>query len=187
MGLLTRAKNILVRPKTEWPAIASESTGTAALFVGYVAPMAAIPPVAAIVGNLLFNGDVTFAQGLVIGALSFLITLVEVYVLGLIASKIAPSFAGKDDLPQGLKLVAYAYTAAGVAGVLNVIPPLAVFSWIPGLYSLYLLYTGGPTMMSVPRERSVAYAAVVILVAIGLYIVTMTIVGIVVATALLVR
>jgi hypothetical protein len=112
---------------------------------------------------------------------------VAVYVLGLIASKIAPSFGGKDDLAQGLKLVAYAYTAAWVAGIFSLIPALALLSLIGGIYSLYLLYTGSSVMMGVPQERSVGYTAVVILVAIGVYIVIGIIVGAVIAAVSLTR
>jgi len=187
MDLVTRVKNILTSPKTEWPVIAGESTGTGALYGGYVAPLAAIPPIATIVGNLLFSGAMTFGQSVTIGIVQFVMALVGVYVLGLIASKIEPSFGGKDDLTQGLKLVAYAYTAAWVAGVFGVIPALALLSLIGGLYSLYLLYSGAPVMMSVQPERSLGYTVVVILVAIGLYIVIGIVVGAVIAAVSLTR
>ena len=187
MDLVTRVKNILTSPKTEWSAIAGESTDTGALYGGYVAPLAAIPPVATIIGNLLFSGAMTFGQSVTFGIVQFVMALVGVYVLGLIASKIAPSFGGKDDLAQGLKLVAYAYTAAWVAGVFGLIPALALLSLLGGLYSLYLLYAGAPVMMSVPEGRSVGYTAVVILVAIGLYIVIGIVVGAVIAAVSVTR
>ncbi|HKX10711.1 MAG TPA: Yip1 family protein [Stellaceae bacterium] len=187
MDLVSRAKNILTTPKTEWPVIAGEGTSPGALFSGYVAPLAAIPPVATIIGNLLFSGAMTFGQSVAVGIINFVIALVGVWVLGLIASKIAPSFGGKDDLTQGLKLVGYAYTAAWVAGIVNLVPALAVLAIIGGIYSLYLLYAGGSVMMSVPRDRSGSYTVVVILVAIGLYIVIGIVVGVVIAAVSLVH
>lgn len=187
MGFVTRAKNILVRPKSEWPVIAEESTSTGALYAGYVAPLAAIPPIATVLGNLLFTGALSVGESVLIGVISFAIALVSVYVLGLIASKIAPSFGGKDDLGQGIKLVAYAYTAAWIAGVINLVPPLALLSTIGGIYSLYLLYAGGAVTMAVPRDRVGGYTAVVILVAIGLYIVVGILIGIVITAASVVR
>ena len=42
MGLIDRAKNILLTPKTEWPVIAGESPSTGELMGGYVAPLAGI-------------------------------------------------------------------------------------------------------------------------------------------------
>jgi hypothetical protein len=38
-----------------------------------------------------------------------------------------------------------------------------------GLYSLYLLYLGLPIVMKSPREKAVAYTAVVVLAAIVLF------------------
>lgn len=187
MDLVARAKNIVTAPKTEWSVIASEATSPGTLFSGYVAPLAAIPPVATIIGNLLFGRAMTFGESVAVGIIGFVIALVGVWVLGLIASKIAPSFGGKDDLTQGLKLVGYAYTAAWVAGIFNLVPALAILAIIGGIYSLYLLYTGGSVMMSVPRDRSGSYTVVVILVAIGLYIVIGIVVGVVIAAVSLVR
>jgi Yip1-like protein len=187
MDLVTRAKSILTAPKTEWPVIASESTGTAALYTGYVMPMAAITPVASIIGNLIFSHAMSFGESVAFGIVNFVMALVGVYILGLIASKIAPSFGGRDDMTQGLKLVAYAYTPAWIAGIIALIPAVALLSLIGGLYSLYLLYVGAPAMMSVPEGRSAGYTAVVILVAIGVYIVISILVGIVVATIIAVH
>ena len=187
MDLVARAKAMVTAPKAEWPTIAGESTGTAELYSGYIAPLAAITPVASVIGNLLFNGGLSFIASIVVAIVTFVIGLVGVYVLGLIASKIAPSFGGKDDSAQGLKLVAYAYTAAWIAGIFNLIPTLALLSLIGGIYSLYLLYTGSSVMMGVPKERSAGYTAVVILVAIGVYIVIGIIVGSVIAAVSLAR
>ena len=43
MSLQTRVISILSKPKQEWPVIASEATDIAALFKGYIMPLAAIP------------------------------------------------------------------------------------------------------------------------------------------------
>jgi hypothetical protein len=177
MEFVARAKNMLTAPKDEWPVIARESTGTAELYSGYVAPLAAIAPVAAIVGNVFFGARHSFNNSVVIGIVSFALALAGVYVIGRIASKIAPSFGGKDDLAKGIKLVAYAATAAWIAGVFGLIPELAWLSIIGGIYSLYLLYTGSCVMMGVPQERSVGYTAVVVLIAIAVYLLIGMVVG----------
>jgi hypothetical protein len=46
-----------------------------------------------------------------------------------------------------------------------------------GLYSLYLLYLGLPVLMKSPREKAMAYTAVVILAAIVLFMVIGVIAG----------
>jgi Yip1 domain len=187
MDLVARARNMLTAPKAEWPMIARESTGTAELYTAYVVPLATITPVAAILGNLLFGGPLSFKESVVVGITMFAMSLVGVYVIARIASKIAPAFGGRDDFAQGIKLVAYASTAAWVAGVFTVIPALAMLSMIGGIYSLYLLYTGASVMMGVPQERSVGYTAVVILVAIAVYVVVGFVVGSVAAIVSAVR
>jgi hypothetical protein len=187
MDLVARARKMLSAPKDEWPVIARESTSTAELYTGYVAPLAAIAPVAAVLGNLLFGGPLSFNKSIVVAIVRFAISLLSVYVIGRIAAKIAPAFGGKDDLAQGIKLVAYAYTAAWIAGIFALIPALAVLSMIGGIYSLYLLYTGTSVMMGVPQARSVGYTAVVILVAIAVYLLTGIVVGSVVAIVTVMR
>src|SRR6266704_1281620 len=49
-GLLERAKNILLKPNAEWPVIAAETTSTGKLYTGYIVPLAAIGPIASIIG-----------------------------------------------------------------------------------------------------------------------------------------
>jgi ABC-type Na+ efflux pump permease subunit len=43
---------------------------------------------------------------------------------------------------------------------------------ILGLYSLYLLYLGLPILMKSPRDKAVAYTAVVIIAAVVLFMLT---------------
>jgi len=55
MALVDRVKNILLTPKTEWPVIAAETTSTADLLKGYVAPLAAIPAICGFIGGSLIG------------------------------------------------------------------------------------------------------------------------------------
>jgi hypothetical protein len=178
MDLVTRAKNILLTPKTEWPFIAGETTPMASLFTGYVLPLAAIGPIATVVGQLLFGGGVSMAAIVVLAIATFVMAFVAVYVVALIASKVAPSFGGKDDMGQALKLVAYSYTASWVGAIFNLVPAISLLGVIAAIYGLYILFTGTSPMLSVPKEKSVGYTAVVILVAIGLYIVIGIVIGV---------
>lgn len=183
MGLAERAKKILTTPRTEWSVIAGETTGTAALYTGYAAPLAAIGPIALILARTLFGAPYSFTAGIVLALVSFALSLVAVYVLALIVAKIAPSFGGTDDIAQALKLVVYAYTAAWLGGVCNLIPAISMLRVVASLYGLYLLYTGTGPLMSVPKERAGAYTAVVVLVAIGVYVVVGILVSIVISVA----
>ena len=54
-GLLDRIKAILLSPSTEWPRIAAEPATAGSIYIGYVAPLAAIGVIAGFVGHTLIG------------------------------------------------------------------------------------------------------------------------------------
>jgi hypothetical protein len=100
----------------------------------------------------------------------YVLTLVVVYVVALIIDNLAPTFGGTKNQVQALKVAAYSYTPAWVAGIFSLIPGLR-FLGILGLYSLYLLYLGLPVLMKSPKEKALGYTVVVIIVAVILSVV----------------
>lgn len=165
MALIERVKNILLKPKTEWSVIDTESTDTAALYTGYIIPLAAIGPVAGVIGLSVFGilgMRLPLGVALVHAVVSFGLALVMVYVMALIINALATTFGGRQNLNQALKVMAYSMTAAWVVGILSLIPILGMLSLLGGLYSLYLLLLGLPVLMKVPQEKALAYTLVVI-------------------------
>ena len=179
MSLVERAKNILLQPKTEWPVIAGEQTTTGSLYTGYIIPLAAIAPIASIIGwsvfgfSVPFVGAIRYPIGISVrnGIVIYVLSLVSVFVLALIIDALAPTFGGQKNQLQALKTSAYSYTAAWVAGILNLIPSIALLGLLAALYSCYLLFLGLPVLMKAPEDKAVGYTAVVIVVAIVLYFV----------------
>ena len=177
MALLDRVKNILLTPKTEWDVIDAEPTTVADLYKGYIIPLAAIGPVAQAIGFSVFGMPVPFlgtyrtpiGTAVSSAVITYVLTLVGVYVLALIIDALAPTFGGTKSPIQALKVAAYSYTAAWIAGIFGLIPALSWLS-ILGVYSLYLLYLGLPVLMKAPKEKALSYTAVVIIVAIVLSI-----------------
>jgi hypothetical protein len=178
MNLTERVKNILLKPKEEWPIIAQEATTTADLYRNYIVLLAAIGPVASIIGMSVVGISMPMAGTIRIPILSsiasavvtYVLGLVGVYLIALIIDYLAPTFAGQKDMNQAMKLAAYSYTAGWLASVFVIIPMLGVLS-ILGLYSIYLLYTGIPVLMKSPPEKAVAYTATVIVAAIVIFLV----------------
>lgn len=174
MDLVTRAKNILLKPKEEWPVIAGETASTADLFKSYVAPLVAIPAVAGFIGMSLVGlpmmGRVGIGAGLVMMVVQYLLGLAAVYVLALIIDVLAPNFGGEKNMVQALKVAAYSMTPAWLAGIFAIVPMLGFLS-ILGLYSLYLLYLGLPVLMKSPAEKATVYTIVVVVAAIVIWII----------------
>lgn len=167
-ALQARVTNILRDPKREWPVIAVEPTTTEKLYSSYIVPLAAIPAIATFIGysivglSLPFVGTVRVGiiRGLVSAFVSYVLSLVLVYVAAMIVDWLAPKFESTPNRLQALKLVAYSYTAAWVAGIVMVIPALAILGVLGGLYSIYLFYIGLPVMMKTPESKVVPYMAV---------------------------
>ena len=174
MSLIDRVQAILLKPKLTWPVIAAEGGDVASIYTGWVMILAAIPAVAGFIGMTVFGiggFGLTIRIPLVAGLLNmvvgYLLTLVMVYVLALIVDALAPTFGGTKNRIAALKVVAYSFTAAWVAGILSLLPALAALAGLVGvIWSVYLLYTGLPVLMRTPADKAGAYTAVTIVCAI---------------------
>jgi hypothetical protein len=184
MNLVDRAKRILLSPQTEWEVIDNEPTTPAQLFTGYAMPLAAIGPIAQLIGYSVFGVSVPFAgtyrvplgSAIPHALLTYVLALAGTFVLGLIIDALAPTFNGQRNQIQALKVAVYASTASWVAGIFHLIPSLWLLTLL-GLYSLYLLYLGLPILMKSPRDKAVPYTAVVIVAAVVLFLVTGALAG----------
>jgi len=166
MSIVDRAKGILLTPKTEWPIIAAEPATTGSV-ITYAAILALIPLVASVLGAVLFVGRLGLGINLVLASavISYLIGLGILFVMGIIAAALAPSFDGQNSQIQGLKLIVYAATPVYVAGVLQIIPGLNVIASLVGLaYGIYLIYLGARPVVGVPEVKSGGYTAVIVII-----------------------
>ena len=173
--LIARAKGILLAPRTEWPVIAAEPDSVAGLFTGYILIMAAIPAVirflsASVIGvSVPFLGSyrVDLTAGLTMAIVSYVLSLVGVFVVALIVEALAPTFGGEKNRVQALKAVAYAYTASWVASIIGIVPGLGLIAALAGLiYGLYLLNLGLPFTMKCPPDKALGYTIVTVIAAI---------------------
>lgn len=175
MNLVERVKRILLSPKQEWEVIDAEVTTPSALYTGYIIPLAAIGPIASIIGSsvvgLPFFGRIPIGSALTSAVVALVLTLIGVFVIALVIDGLAPTFNGQRSQIQALKVAGYAFTASWIGGIFNLFPVLGILGVLFGLYSLYLLYLGLPVLMRAPREKALAYTAVVVVVAIVLNIV----------------
>jgi hypothetical protein len=185
VNLQTRVMNILTKPKDEWPVIAAETTSIATIYSSYVCLLAAIPAVCSFIGTtmigvsvpLLGSYKVGVAQGLTTAIISYALGLAGIYVSALVIQKLAPTFQSEANLVQAFKLVAYASTASWVAGVLSIIPALALLGVLASLYGIYLFYLGVTPLMKTPQDKVIAYMLVSAVVIIVVYLVVGVITG----------
>jgi len=178
-GIFARVKGILLSPSTEWPLIAAEPKTASDIYLGYVLPLVLIGVFATLLGSTLIGVSVPFIgtvrTGIIAAVLTAVLQLVFAFVIVWLISwlvdVLAPTFGGQRDSLRALKVTAYSYTPAWVAGIFHLIPLLGVLAFIAGLYGLYLLYLGLPVLMRCPKDKSIGYTIVTVLCAIVMAVV----------------
>jgi hypothetical protein len=177
MPIITRAKNILLSPKTEWEIILTETETPQSLLAKYVIPMALIPAIALFIGYGLIGIDAVVLRitgirwGVIMAVDSFITSIITYYICTFVIDALAPSFSSEKNIGKSAQLVAYSYTAAWVAGIFNIVPSLAILG-ILGLYSIYLFYLGIPVMKKTPEDKRISYMIVsaIVIIVVGLVV-----------------
>lgn len=176
-GLVARAADMILRPGAGWRAVEAEPAEIGDIYLGYVIPLAAVPPLAGFLGIFIFGGIQIASIGVrpsltgaaVEAAAGYGLTLVLAYVLAVIVDLLAPLFGGQANRIRAFKLVAYSGTGLWIAGLLSLYPTLGFPAALLGaLYSLYLLYVGLPRLMRIQEGRAISCFAVILLAAIVL-------------------
>jgi len=176
MDLVGRVKGIVLNPKQEWQIIAGETSTIVDLYKSYIVILAAIGPVASIIGmsiigiSLPFVGSyrVPIGSSLASAIVQYVLALAGVYILALVIDALAPTFSGEKDINRAFKVAVFSYTPGWLVGIFMVIPALGILG-ILGLYGLYILYLGLPLLMKAPQEKSIGYLVAVIIAAIAIF------------------
>ena len=181
-GMVGRIQRLILKPKDEWPAIDAEPMTVQGILIGWVAPLAAIGPVAHLIQGQVFPMNffgVTWRPPLigsiVTAILAWALTIGLTYVWALIIDALAPSFGGTKNPISALKVAAFSATAGWIAAVLGILPALGIIGSLIGLYNIYLFWIGGPMLMKVPQDKAVGFVVVSIIVG----VVAMVVAGIV--------
>jgi len=171
MNTLARAAKIIFQPSSEWQAIKRDRTTTLRLYLTYIIPLAAIPPLSYSLGIWIlvtlqpFVEDVTVSFYIEQTVAYMLMDLVSIYILALLASAGAPLFSAERNFRQALKVVAYASTPIWLSGIFLMSPLPNVFFVSVGvlsrLYAAYLLYLGLPIVMRVSKDKVIMCCAFV--------------------------
>jgi Yip1 domain len=161
--ILSRAFGLLREPKKEWQQIKAEETTVPNLLIGYVAPLAAIPPVAGLIGSLIFEpvrvGPIN--EAIVSVVVTWVVTVALVFLLGVLINTLADQFDGDRNDIAAQKVAAFSITPAFLSGIFSLYPGV----WWVSLFALaamvYIMYRGLPILMKAPEDRALSYAATV--------------------------
>ena len=154
MNMVDRIKGILVEPRKEWVSIAAEPATVASLYTGWIMILAALGPIALLVS--MNSIQLAIAQ--------YVLSLIMTFVLALIVDALAPSFGGAKDFITSLKLTAYSYTAAWLAGIFAVLGLLGgLLGLIATIYAFYTFFLGAPVLKKSSSEKALPFTLVVVL------------------------
>ncbi len=158
--IFSRAYGLLREPNKEWQQIKAEQTTIPNILLGYVAPLAAIPPVCGLIGAMIFEPMRLRAIHTEITSVvvTWVVTIALVFLLGLLVNTLADQFDADRDELAAQKIAAYSLTPSFLSGLFSLWPPL----WWVSLFALgamvYIMYRGLPILMKAPQERALHYA-----------------------------
>lgn len=189
-GLIARVRNLVTQPKAEWPRIDAAPMTEKDIYLGVVAPLAAIPAVAGLIGSQLFpvrvpglglvlRQSLSFAIGNAIGV--YLVAFIATFLSALAIAALAPQFGAVNDRLKATKLVAFTFAPVWVLGIINILPGLGgllvLVLLIAAGYAIYLLYLGLPLLMKAPADKTAGYVGVSVFVMLVVYLLAGAIVG----------
>jgi hypothetical protein len=164
MDIVARVKGILLNPKAEWPVIEREPGDFGSLFSSYVMYVSAIPPICFFIGTTLIGIHgihIGIFAGLIHAILSYVLTLVGIFVAAYVIDFLAGTFSARRDFGNAMRVAAYTPTAAWIVGVFSLLPFLGILRLL-GLYSVYLLHTGLVSLMRPPADKALMYTVVTV-------------------------
>jgi len=153
-NLVERIRQILAEPRTAWATIGAEPATVQSLYTGWIMILAAVAPLAllASTGSL----QVAIAQ--------YVRSLIMTFVMALVVDTVAPSFGGAKDFVASLKLTAYSYTAAWLAGIFNLLGMLgSVLVLAATVYAFYTFFLGVPVLKKASPEKAIPFTLVIVL------------------------
>jgi Yip1 domain len=172
VNTVLRAIAMLVNPAAAWERIEKESGDAVYLLTTYVALLALIPAVAGFIGDCLVgvvvpgrgSVRVPIGDGLLAAVFGYVAMFAQVLVVGLLIEGLAPLFGAYRNFPGAFKLAVYSFTPLWLTGIFLLLPGLR-FLELTGLYGAYVLAKGLPRLMRSPEQRTLAYAACIVVFA----------------------
>ena len=153
MNLIERIKGIVMDPRNEWVKIAAEPATVQSLYTNWIMILAAVGPIAMLVA--MHSIQFAIAQ--------YVLSLIITFVLALIVDALAPSFGGTKDIVASLKLTAYSYPIAWLAGIFNLLGMLgSVIALAAAIYAFYTFYLGVPVLKKATPEKAVQFTLVIV-------------------------
>lgn len=165
----------LFSPKKQWQRTAELDNTRFGVYVLYPVVLALIPAVAWYYGTTVSGWGVagedvrrlTPDSAIKLIAAFYLTMLVSIGVVGYAIAWMARTYGIETSISKGIAVAAFSATPMFILGVIGFYPlmwldlSLGIFALC---WSVYLLYTGIPIVMNIPKEQGFLYASAIIAV-----------------------
>ncbi len=179
--ILNHVWGLFTHPQEEWQDIRSEALANKNRYLSHLLLLAAIPAVSAYIGATQVGWEyrpeqivrLTEQSALAMACAAYLAMLAATFFIGFFIHWMAHTYGSSPSVRKCVIFAAYNATPMFVAGLLALYPSLMLA--ILGIaaaasYSVYLLYTGIPIMMGIPRERGFLFSTSVLAVGLVLLV-----------------
>lgn len=181
---------LFIRPVNEWHKIREKLENDSCQYTMLVFLLALIPPVCGFIGTTQFGWQIgtstpvklTVSSALTISVGYYFAIVLGIFIMGYIIKWMGQTYVKSVRLSEAVALSAFVAVPLLLVGVFELFPILWV-NFLVGLlalgYAVFLLYSGLPILMDIPKEKGFLYATAIL----GFGMVAL--VGMLVLTALL--
>jgi hypothetical protein len=172
---LSHSLGVLTHPEKEWTSIRDDRETTGKLYLSHVWLLALIPAVSAFYGTTEIGWTIdndklvrlTPASAAQLCSLFYLAILGGILFIGKAIDFFAVTYDVDETQHKGVSLAAYSATPLFIISLVIINPVLwlnLLIVAIGAAWSIYLLYSGLPVLMHIPKERGFMFASSVLTV-----------------------
>ena len=169
---IRHAFGLLAHPRAEWEAIRGRRYGVVHSLFVHTAIFALVPAVAGYLGTTRTGWQIgaggvvrlTEASALRIAVLYYLAMVAATFSVAWVIHWMSRTYGASQPLGQCYALATYTATPLFLAGAMH-LQPILWLNLLVGLpvlgYTVFIFYTGVPTMMEIPEERGFLFSSAV--------------------------
>lgn len=164
---------LITDPDRQWPKIRDQYSGSNSYYPPHIFLLALIPAVSGYFGTTHIGWQIgagepirlTSETALSIAIIYYLVLLIGVFAIGWVIHALGKAYDVVKPLSLCVALAAYTATPLFLIGIMELYPVLwlnMLLGLIALAYTVYLLYSGLPIMMEIPKERGFLYSTAVL-------------------------
>lgn len=164
---------LFTSPVSEWQRIRQKLENDSCQYTALVFLLALIPPVCGFIGTTQFGWKIgtetpvklTVSSALTIAVAYYFAIVIGIFAVGYMIKWMGQTYVKKVGMSEAVALASFVAVPLLLVGVFEIFPILWV-NFLVGLmalgYSVFLLYTGLPILMDLPREKGFLYSTAVL-------------------------